>query len=409
MTSVHPQYAAGQPAYPQPHYGGQPDQGAPDYYSPPRPQPQYQNRLPQSPSGSQAPVLPTPRQLPDRTEPIENPTRARRDPSGDVRPRDEPVSRQPERRHRNRILRALIPLIFIIVALGVIHSVRSFLQKDRNKANVELAKAVAENGKGSTVRPILPDGNTFEALTEGAETLPVGDTQMPTIGEEIAEPQAAPVDTGKAALKLLEDFLEMKTLEERLPHIESKQEEAALASSPLNGPLPDVMKVTVDIREVDAIEQLTDHFYHVDFLDEDGGINPQTMLVRTRGDSPPKVVVDPFLDLFGGRFERYSSEPKKEAGTFQVLISAGGKCYEDLPDAEKKITMKILAREDAREIARAYFGEQSEIARMLRDETSGLGYGMTKACTVFMRWNIEDDPERPFLEALRITSLDWNP
>lgn len=232
---------------------------------------------------------------------------------------------------------------------------------------------------------------------------------MPEIGGNQPEAPSPPIDSGIAALRLLEEFLEMKSLDERLPHLESKLGEAVLASSVLNGPLPEVLKTTVDIREINSIELVTDHYYHVDFADDEGGVNPQTMLVRTRGTAPPKVVVDPFLDLFGGRFERYAAEPTKEAGTFQVVISAGGKCYEDIPDAEKKITMKILTREDTKEIARAYFGEQSEIARMLQDENSGLSYGMTKACTVFMRWNMEDDPERPFLEALRITELNWNP
>ena len=46
---------------------------------------------------------------------------------------------------------------------------------------------------------------------------------------------------------------------------------------------------------------------------------------------------------------------------------------------------------------------------MLEDESSGLAYGQATACTVFMRWNIEDDPQNPFLEALDITSLNWNP
>ena len=232
---------------------------------------------------------------------------------------------------------------------------------------------------------------------------------MPNIGENQPEAPAPPVDSGIAALRLLEEFLEMKSLDERLPHLESKLGEAVLASSVLNGPLPEVLKTTVDIREINSIELVTDHYYHVDFANGEGGVNPQTMLVRTRGTAPPKVVVDPFLDLFGGRFERYAAEPTKEAGTFQVVISAGGKCYEDIPDAEKKITMKILAREDTKEITKAYFGEQSEIARMLKDENSGLSYGMAKACTVFMRWNLEDDPERPFLEALKITELNWNP
>lgn len=284
---------------------------------------------------------------------------------------------------------------------------------DRSHSNGKKADIVSTEGGASPVKPILPPDNSFEALTgEGTETLPVGDPDMPAIGGNQTEPPSPPIDSGIAALRLLEQFLGMKSLDERLPHLESKRGEAILASSILNGPLPEALKIEVDIREINSIENVTDHYYKVDFADEEGGVSLQTMLVRTRGTAPPKVVVDPFLDLFGGGFARFAAEPTKEAGTFLVVISAGAPCYKDIddvPDPENKLTMKIVSREDTKEIAKAYFGIHSEIGRMLRDETSGLSYGQTKACTVFMRWNLDEDPERPFLEALRITALNWNP
>ena len=289
---------------------------------------------------------------------------------------------------------------------------KTFLQMDPSAAGVKNLNVGSESGD-STAEQIFPIDNTFEALTgEGTETLPVGDPDMPNIGENLPDPPSPPIDSGIAALNLLEEFLEMKSLEERLPHLESKRGDDVLASSVLNSLLPEALKITVDIREINSIEQVVDHYYYVDFADDEGGINPQTMLVRTRGTEAPKVVVDPFLDLFGGRFEKFAAEPTKEAGTFLIIISAGGRCYKDIdavPEPEKKFTMKILSREDTKEIAKAYFGKQSEIGRMLEDETSGLSYGQIKACTVFMRWNMDDDPERPFLEALDIKALNWNP
>ena len=305
----------------------------------------------------------------------------------------------------------LVPMFFVIVLLGVIFGMKTFLQMDRSKAGEKGTDAATESGK-STVESILP-AETFEDLTgDSTETLPVGDTDMPHIGENLPDPATPAIDSGIAALNLLEKFLKMKSLDERLPHLETKRGEDVLASSVLNGELPEALKITVDVQEINSVEEVTDHYYHVDFADADGGINPQTMLVRTRGTAPPKVVVDPFLDLFGGRFAQFAAKPTEEAGTFLVVISAGGRCYKDIdnvPDPEKKLTMKILSREGTKEIAKAYFGKQSQIGRMLEDETSGLGYGQTKACTVFVRWNMDDDPERPFLEALDIKALNWNP
>ncbi len=305
----------------------------------------------------------------------------------------------------------MVPVAFLCVAVGVMYGVKTFLQATPGEK-----KQTTEGGKAEpAVRHILePEDNSFETLTNpgGTAVIPVGEPTMPQIGGSIPDapaPELQSVDGGIAALKLLEEFLAMKTLDERLPHLETKRPEQELISSVLNSRLPEVLKTTVDVRESNAIEQLTDYYYHVDFATADGGINPQTILVRTRGTSPPKVVVDPFLDLFGGRFARFAEKPVKEAGTFQVIISAGAFNYDDVPGADKKYTLKILSRDDTKEIAKAYFGKRSKIGEMLEDEGSGLAYGQAKPCTVFMRWNTEEDPKKPFLEALDIKALDWNP
>lgn len=312
-------------------------------------------------------------------------------------------------------MRFLIPATFVLLSAGVMYGVMTFLKKDplARAAKAE-PSGLGEEKKPSVKRIIEPDGAGFQSLTENAEnpSIPVSQPPMPVIGDAGKEspPEVQPVDGGIAALALLEDFLAMKSLEERLPHVETKRPESELAGSVLDGPLPEVLSTTVDVRETNAIEQVIDYYYHVDFASGDGKANPQTMLVRTRGTSPPKVVVDPFIDLFGGRFAAYAAKPTEEAGTFQVIISAGAFCYdENVPHPEKKFTLKILAREDAKEITNAYFGKRSKIGDMLEDETSGLAYGQAKPCTVFMRWNTEEDPEKPFLEALDIKALDWNP
>lgn len=294
-------------------------------------------------------------------------------------------------------MRFLVPMTFLCIAVGVIYGVKTFLQQDiRSKAEGQTTDATQVDPK-TKVEPIIPpEDNTFEALTEHS-------------ADDVAalDPQA--VDGGIHALEILEKFLAMKTLEERMPHLETKRPESELASSVLNGPLPEVLNKTVDVRETNSIEKVVDHYYQVDFADGENGVNPQTMLVRIRDNGEPKVVVDPFLDLFGGNFARYAEKPTEQAGTFQVIISAGAFCYDDVPSPEKKFTLKILAREDSKEIAKAYFGKFSTIGAMLEDETSGLTYAQAKPCTIFMRWNMEEDPAKPFLEALDIKALDWNP
>lgn len=313
------------------------------------------------------------------------------------------------------MMRVFIPLTFLCVGVGVVYGIKTFLQRAGTESSPNGKPVAGAEQVKSTVLPILEpeDNNPSEVVTESAEepTLPVGAPPMPAIGDSPMPPPAEyrPADGGVAAMAVLEKFLGMKSLAERMPHMETKLPETELQSSLLNGPLPEVLRITVDVTETNAIEQVTDYYHHVHFAQDGGTAPPQTMLVRTRGTSPPKVVVDPFLDLFGGRFARYAENPVEEAGTFQVIISAGAFCYDDIPASEKKYTLKILARDDTKEIAKAYFSINSKIGEMLKDETSGLAYGQAKACTVFMRWNTEEDPQRPFLEALDITSLNWNP
>lgn len=351
-------------------------------------------------------LRPEPRQLPNRSEQLKHPARVRRDPSGDIQPHTPAPTPSAARQRRSGILRLVVPLIFVCLSLGVVYGTMKFLKRDP-------ANASKTDSSGEVVRNILPADteDSFESLTgEDAGGLPAGDPSMSNIGDATKLPVALQaVDGGVAALEVLEKFLAMNSLEERLPHLESKLPEADLVSSVLNGPLQEVQEITTDIRETNALEQLTDYYYYVNFINEEGNVNPQTVLVRTRGSGAPKVVVDPFLDLYGGRFARFAATPTKEAGTFQLIISAGAYCYDEVPDPEKKYTLKILSRDDTKEISKAYFGKKSDIGYTLRDETSGLAYGQAKACTVFMRWNLEDDPKNPFLEALEIKALNWNP
>ena len=57
----------------------------------------------------------------------------------------------------------------------------------------------------------------------------------------------------------------------------------------------------------------------------------------------------------------------------------------------------------------AYFSRQSKVAEMLEDGTYSLSYGRAKACTVVLRWNMEENPDMPYLEAIELKSLNWNP
>lgn len=217
------------------------------------------------------------------------------------------------------------------------------------------------------------------------------------------------IDQLLTSLQVLEKFLSLKNFKDRSSLIESDLSQAELAISILNEPFPQISCVEVDVCERRSSEQIVDTYYRVDFAGQDEANHLQTMLVRSRGASEPKVVVDPFLDLYGEKLARFAAKPTSDIGMFQAIISAGAYCSEKIPGSKNKHTLKLFAREDAQEIATAYFDKQSKIAAVLEDELSGLAYGQAKACKVSLRWVQGSSTETPFIEAINFEALHWNP
>lgn len=417
----------------------------PIYQAPPAPAytapqtPQYSRKI--QPLEGERPVLrQEPRALPGAGI-APAPARVRAEPSGMTKSRNAGAGSPPRREYRKTYLRVLVPLIFLGTALCVAYGVKSFLIKDHNaylpdtgvregqeergvkrilEPEDESPGSLAENKRGQETPPREPEPHYTlpikdPILPEKEPNLQIEKPPMPPISDNTQDtpPVTQPAYGGVEALAVLEKFLEMETLEERMPLIETKRPMPELQSSILNGPLPKDYRIEVDVSvpsNAENIEKATDFYYIVNFA-KDGGSTPppQTMLVRTRGTSPPKVVVDPFLDLYGGRFARFAEKPVKDEETFQVIIWVGASCNEDIPGAENKHTLKVTARNANEAIANVYCGKNSDIGNMFKAENSWISYGETRPCTILLRWNTQDDPEKPYIEALAITALDWNP
>lgn len=320
-----------------------------------------------------------------------------------------PLARHPHL--RTRLTRLLLPLLFLTAAGAMVYGVRTILN---NQPKDAYSKDAVPPG---SVMPILPESPRPPKTPQEPEkniipTLPVPVPEQPSITEppQPLPAELEPTTPGMVAMEVLEKFLAAKTLAERLPMIETQTPEAELAKSCLAAPLPATSRIEIDAQESNAVEQVVDFYHNVDFDADDKPINPQMILIRTRGTGAPKVVVDPFLDSFGGRLAAYAKTPSDKAGVFQVTISAVASCNDEhVPNREKKLTLKLLPRDNTKEIARAFFGRQSKIGMMLEDGTYSLSYGKAKACTVMLRWNVEDRPETPYLEAIDLKTLDWNP
>lgn len=320
-----------------------------------------------------------------------------------------PLPRHP--RHGNRFIRFVLPLLFMISIAAIVFGVMTFLKHQ--------GKEPTNGGplKAPTARKILPDDtfpqrNSAKPDDKNSQSMPVPPAEKPSVLEPPPElPNGIePQSPDEAAMEVLEKFLAAKTLAERLPLIESHTAEADLAKTCLAGPLPATIKIENYSRETNTVEQVVDIYHNVNLDAGNNRTNPQTILVRTRGSGDPKIVVDPFLDSFGGRLMAYAKTPSDKAGIFQVIINPVAACYDErVPNREKKLTLKLLPQDNAKEIALACFGRQSKIGLMLEDGTYSLRYGKAKACTVMLRWNTEDKPSMPYLEALDLKTLDWNP
>ncbi|MES2658444.1 MAG: hypothetical protein V4689_07485 [Verrucomicrobiota bacterium] len=409
------------PAAPQPQAVATPVQSPPPavhpgYESIPAPAPVCETPVhlpvaatsPPIPAANPAILRPEPRELPKRTstaEPVAKPMPEKNQTSGSSNGFQ---GRPPHSHSRKRFIRLLVPLLCLFLLAGIVFGLLTLLL---NSPKDTSSPSPVKSLTGQSARPDTAV-STETPKAEPVPVLPVPAPELPSIVEPPPDLPAGmePVDPQKAAEEVLDKFLAAKSLTERIPLIETKTTEPELAKSCLANPFPTSSNIVPEFRETNAVEQVIDFYYNVDFDAGNNRLSPHTILVRKRGDSDPKIVVDPFLDSYGGRLLAYANNKSEKAGIFQVIISPLASCTdENVPNREKKLTLKLLPRDDTKEIARAYFGRQSRIGRMLEDGTYSLSFGKAKACTVMLRWNTEDRPETPYLEALDLKTLDWNP
>lgn len=312
-------------------------------------------------------------------------------------PSKPPVSRA---KPSNRLPSMLIACIALAVMVGVPMGLHSYMKKGLPKVPQDEVASVAK---------ILPDTTEFfepgPEISEKAQAEALDDFEQATAASTFTD--SDPTD---AAEKTLEAFLGASSLAERLPLIETQLDESELAESVLATSFPPSPRILRQIQVKNAEGQFMDLFYSVDFATSSAKPNSHTVLVRIRQGAEPKVVVDPFLDSFGGRLADYADSPSDRPATFQVIVTAVARCFDkSVPGHEEKLALKLLAHDNQKEIARAYFNKHSEIGEMLQDDASGFRYGQARPCKVLLQWNTRENSGMPFLEAVKLTDFGWVP
>ena len=350
---------------------------------PPAPPPK-----PPSDAASRQAVKPEPRALPNRPAGIDIPALRSIAQAEDGR---RSVTHRPRNSSRTADLlrRILMAVVFLMATGAIVYGILTFLKQEPSDSQAP-----------PSIRQKTPKSGDAPAKASGEMTI----DDSPSLADGLE-----PLSPWQDAEAALEKFLAAKDLATRMPLMETQATEQELAASCLAKPLPAVVRMVPEFRETDTIENRVDCFYTVEFQTSDNQARVQTMLVRTRGGNPPRVVADAFLDTYGGRLAAYAAKPTDKAGFFRAVVYAVAGCTDPtIPNREKKLTLKLLAYDNAREIASACFSRHSKIAEMLEDGNYELTYGSARPCTVMLRWNTEEDPERPFLEAVAIRDFGWN-
>ncbi len=278
-------------------------------------------------------------------------------------------------------------------------------------------------GEGEAGLPGMSEtGDESEGASPGGDEGKSTDgTAEPVVGGvrdegEGEEPLALPPETGEEvslaaqAGEALDRFLLSGSLEERMPVFITRRSPEELARTSLAGPLPQPVTPMLEKRIDTPDEALIEFFFRVEFPD---AVAPSprlmTVVVRYRGDGsePPKVLADPFIDLFDGGLVEFAGAPDDGARTFHVFLEAIPIC-EDLgiPDAGKKITLRLRPNPKAKELGNAYAGKNSMVAQMLEPPRPSLHWGTPCPCVVSLRWNL-DVPAKPFIELVKIDSFTW--
>jgi len=330
-------------------------------------------------------------------------------------------SRRWEGRSRRWVIAFGIPLAFLLACAALLVALVFLLgprmREDAESGSQPVAGQSSESGSQPAAEPV---GDSSGGAENGAAAgeIPGGKTD-PGTGGASGDGQAAalppetdePVSLAARAEAALNRFLLSGSLEERMPAMFTRRSPEELARTSLAGLLPQPVTPLLEKRTDTPDESLIEFFYRVEFPD---AVAPHprfvTVGVRQPGDGAgqPKVLADPFIDMFDGGVVAFAGKPDAgEMRSFHVLIEAIPIC-EDLgvPDPGGKITMQLRASPKGEALANAYVDKDSMVAQMLAPPRPSLHWGKPTPCVVSIRWNL-DAPGKPFLELVKIDSFTW--
>lgn len=312
-----------------------------------------------------------------------------------------------------RMPNVVFPVLFSSVAAALVYFLLYFfLPAGPARKLAEASRPLPAPAKA--VEPV-PDRPVTVKPAAPVATTPPPVLVVPAIPAPLANERAAtrPDEPPPAVIanEMLDAFLRAKDAASRARMVEPEVPVEELAATILGGPLPEVAQVFSDLPQHRSTEQLTDHPYRVSFFMKGRPNVDYAILVRQRGQQPPKVFLPAFLDLVGGRLAEFTGSPNlKDPTTFHVILEPVIGCHEErIPNPDRKFTFKLLASPFGKETARAYASNGSRFRKMVEEPTYPIRWGIRGRATVTIQWNHTEDPTMPYLELVEINSPDWNP
>lgn len=118
------------------------------------------------------------------------------------------------------------------------------------------------------------------------------------------------------------------------------------------------------------------------------------------------VNTDAFLDSYQEILLTLSRTPTEKIEATTCLISCANFSFDDIPFSDKMALIEFHTNfaKNSPPLAKAYVARNSDVFLKIKD----LGIrGEVIPCSITLGWELQMDPERPFLKVLHLDSSDW--
>lgn len=309
-----------------------------------------------------------------------------------------PQSR-PYTRQKSSWIALIIPLSFLVLTIGVIFSVSS---------RVTPQNSVKPPHYSESARPI----QVTQSEQPTPETVQPLGLEVELLEPDIALPPPENEKPGNAELLLkarevLAAFLEARDLSQRRPLLTpSNRSSSDFALGILASSLPD--HLTPDLIQTRSNEMIFEAYFSIVFIGN-GDKNEKSVIIQIVCDpisNKTMVNTDAFLDSYQETLLTLSQTPTEKIEATTCLISYANFSFDDIPFSDKMALIEFHTNfaKNSPPLAKAYVARNSDVFLKIKD----LGIrGEVIPCSMTLGWELQMDPERPFLKVLHLDSSDW--